>query len=447
MLYEKTKHGQTPIHLASNWSRGLEILIELGGETIQSIINVRDKFHFSALEYATWVKNVDSIQILASAGASIRSDIFRFLTLTPQYQEFEFALAQSLARQRRELSRLAFLNLPSKIIESLGLKEGSPVDSQAFGVVKNLRRQGVLLPTFYDYLTPTNGSVYTWPCMTASIAQNLYDAGFHNPDTINCGYSPLMLIGDSNSATDFFTLLEWFQEHGLSIHEPIPAANCASELKTGGSRPIYRTIHALGSAMGRFINYSWDNARYFSLQRKQLHRMKELLEDKATDPCLCYCTTNGCTFASRLFRDLRRRKLDLLLQTLRMITPAVSGEEGYRIASDLVRVLTFHMLGMKHTCCCVDTWADLKSAMKGGLIRLEDPEEMAEIRDEDRFLAELLDTLMEDFGAKFRQMKVPFDQFIEGYFWTRMKEVEKQKDEFSVEEIIKMRDIGVVLDE
>ncbi|XDG09657.1 hypothetical protein ABKA04_009272 [Annulohypoxylon sp. FPYF3050] len=158
--------------------------------------------------------------------------------------------------------------------------------------------------------------------------------------------------------------------------------------------------------------------------------MKELLEDKATDPCLCYCTSNGCTFASKLFRNLSWWDLDLPLPTLRTITPAVSGGEGYRIALDLIRVLAFHML-----------------AMKKGLIRLEDPEEIAEIRDEDRLLSELLETLMEDFGAKFREMKVPLDQFMEGYFWTRMEKVKKQRDELSVEEIIKIRDIGIVLDE
>ncbi|KAI1209534.1 uncharacterized protein F4807DRAFT_427040 [Annulohypoxylon truncatum] len=446
VLYERTKTGQTPLHLAANWTMGLNILFEFGGRAIQSIINIKDKFRRSALDYAIDLGDVDSVSILTDAGASINPGTLYRLENVPQSKDIKsMIIAHSLARQRRELVQLAFLNLPSKMIEEFGLKEGDVVDNEAFDVAEALRQRGVALPTYYDYLTPTCSSIYHWEGMTASVAQNLFDAGFRKPNTKVCGYDPLMLLDGFYSVTNCLMLIEWFERHGLDLHEPIPTADCALEIENDGLHSIYRTIHVLGSRLGWMME-----ANYILRYDIKLPQLARLLEDDVTDPCLCYCTTNGCTVASKYFKEHRNyeKNKGRINVKLKLAGPAVSGRDGHRVALDLIRALTFGFLDMTHTCCCVRTFFSLESAICGGnIVYLKDREEIDEIREEERYLAEMLEALVEEFSMKFQEMNVPLDQFVEEYLWPRIVEVMKQKDQLSVEELDRMREIGVVLNE
>ncbi|OTA67266.1 hypothetical protein K449DRAFT_389985 [Hypoxylon sp. EC38] len=104
------------------------------------------------------------------------------------------------------------------------------------------------------------------------------------------------------------------------------------------------------------------------------------------------------------------------------------------------------MLGMSHTCCWYGCLG-LENSLEEGLLHLRDPEEVDEIREEDRHLAKLLETLMEEFQAKLFEMNVPLSKFVEEYWWPRMREVEKEQYGLSASELHAIREIGVVLDE
>ncbi|KAI1461506.1 hypothetical protein F4805DRAFT_414393 [Annulohypoxylon moriforme] len=456
VLYEQTKLGQTPLHLAANWFIGLKSMIELGGQAIRSIINCRDHFDHSALYYAVCLKDGDSILTLLDAGASIDPEIFLPMSLLRQGENIESIIAQILARQRAELSQFALLNLPSETIQDLNLKEGDILDSKAFDVIQTLKSRGVTLPACYDY-DPPEGSIYFWDDMTFSVAQKLFEAGFREPNTKYCGCTPLMMA-NSKDIIQLLMVIEWFEGQGMDLYDPVPMNDCDFELETNKLQPAHRTIHVLIKRLGELVcshshwRHSLDPRMIISgieMPLKQVQQMTRLLEGNAKDPCLCYCTPNGCTPASIYARCSYgyEWKLDEMLNLLKCTELATEGCDGYRVTLDLIRVLTFEILGMKHTCCHILGGYYTLSAMEYGMVICKDSEEVEEIREEDRYLAGLLETLMEEFSMKFQEMNVPLSQFVEEYFWPRMKEVKAEKDELSAEEIGEMRNIGVVLDE
>ncbi|KAK7413807.1 hypothetical protein QQX98_007300 [Neonectria punicea] len=76
-----------------------------------------------------------------------------------------------------------------------------------------------------------------------------------------------------------------------------------------------------------------------------------------------------------------------------------------------------------------------------------DPSDVAEIQEEDRYLAVRLGGLVEEFEVKFCELNQPFDEFLFGYWWDRMNEVDAEKDELSPGDIEAIRETGVVLEE
>ncbi|KAF3071069.1 hypothetical protein GL218_00888 [Daldinia childiae] len=189
------------------------------------------------------------------------------------------------------------------------------------------------------------------------------------------------------------------------------------------------------------------------LSTKMISRFAKLLQDEYADPCLCYCTPNGCTSASKYVHafygeingiSISERAVDGI-----KLTEAMTGHNLNTVASGLIRVMTFEELGMKHTCCRYRNkrYYSLQEIIEEGLLILMEPAEIEEIREEDRYLAEQLDSLMEEFEAKLQEMGVPLSSFVENCWLPRMEEVKKERDKLSAGESQAMKEIGVVLEE
>jgi hypothetical protein len=74
-------------------------------------------------------------------------------------------------------------------------------------------------------------------------------------------------------------------------------------------------------------------------------------------------------------------------------------------------------------------------------------EEIHEIRSEERFMLEQLESLMVEFEAKFVEVGGTLSSFLKEYWKPRMEEVLDAKDEaLDEEERRNMREIGVVLE-
>ncbi|KAK6218343.1 hypothetical protein QIS74_06223 [Colletotrichum tabaci] len=114
----------------------------------------------------------------------------------------------------------------------------------------------------------------------------------------------------------------------------------------------------------------------------------------------------------------------------------------------MIRVCTFVKLGMRHTCCSYREFrgriprAEFHGPELCGL-RVMEPAEVAEIQEEDKHTAELLEMLMAEFEARLQSHPEPVDQFVSDYWWRRMGQVEAERDQIGDDDIQAMRDIGI----
>lgn len=439
--------------MAVNWPEGLSIIIESAGESIRDILSLEDNFGFSAFQYAVFLCNPDPIRLLIDAGAQFQRDIFSscpFRTSTSQGKACVDVIVAHLALQRRKLLDLAFRNLPPEAIDKFGLEENL-LDYDAFAVAKALKQHQVPMDTVQNTFWP--GSLYHLRGIDPYITQKFFDAGFQQTNAKLNGYTPLMNPTHLwRDAGDMLKLVFWFEDHGLDLHEPIPIPkNHAFTFNAERTLPIYALINFISHILGQKTIAR--NSRGM-VRTEYVHRVSKLLRDPFTDPCICYCTTNGCTSASKYVRGFSQDRFAVSLEKrinkgIGLAEKAMADCKSHTVALSLIRVMTFNMLGMRHTCC--DFRRNWMSELTLGhdLLHLMESAEVNEIREEDHYLAKLLDALMKEFEAKFLNLttSMPLRKFMKKYWWPRMNEVEKGRDELSASDLHAIREIGVVLDE
>lgn len=411
--------------------------------------------------YAMLLAEADSVKLLLDAGAPFDIREFERLVALPDAAAVRIAhvMSQSLAQRRKALLELALRNLPIGIIKRLGLESDTLLDEKTFDVVQALRQRRV--PVSAAYLVPIEkgevilGSVYHWIPRAPFVAQALFEAGFHETNVTFRGYTPLMtILYVPWDLPDILGVALWFQDHGADMYSPMPIHDgCDRPSDINESQPIYPVIHKIMYAVGMFD----------FLNRQVVHpQIFSFMNDTITDPCVCYCTTNGCTSASKFIRGIIESEMvtdaisemvtdtvsEKVLCRLMELIGGIYDHNGYRVAIDVIRVAAFELLEMKHTCCRY-RW-DLPFQMAPdwvSLLHLMNPDEITEIREEERYLAALLESLMEEFEVKLKEGNMTFSQFLRDYWLPRMQQVQEERDELSMEEKAEMRKIGVVLDE
>lgn len=117
------------------------------------------------------------------------------------------------------------------------------------------------------------------------------------------------------------------------------------------------------------------------------------------------------------------------------------------VAFDFISVFTFERLGMRHTCCRYTMRPEHRHLCRYHVPDLIELNEVEEIREEERYLAGLMDTLVEEFERRFRELDMPLSQFVKEYLWPRVDEAMGEQDEVSSEDLHAIREVGVVLDE
>ena len=90
------------------------------------------------------------------------------------------------------------------------------------------------------------------------------------------------------------------------------------------------------------------------------------------------------------------------------------------LVTDVIRFMTFEELRLTHICCY-----DLGHGQRRHFIVKEDSE-IDEICEKEVSLLDELDTLVVEFRGKYTELRVPFHEFLSGYWDARMKEVAKK---------------------
>ncbi|OTA52658.1 hypothetical protein K449DRAFT_229703 [Hypoxylon sp. EC38] len=135
-----------PLHIAANWPRGLAILIEHGGKAIQAIVNTRDRWNMTVLDYAIELGQVDSVKLVCDVRTCLRSEyISRFELVKHRipHERIASVLVSALSQERRELLLFALSELPREDIDGFGLQTDVLLDQKAFDVIAALQQRGI----------------------------------------------------------------------------------------------------------------------------------------------------------------------------------------------------------------------------------------------------------------------------------------------------------------
>ncbi|KAH6987109.1 hypothetical protein EDB80DRAFT_782491 [Ilyonectria destructans] len=482
VVLERARGGESPLHLSVPWLRGINLLLELGGDAIQDDIDAEDVKGGTPLDYALHLGLYESAKLLLNANAWI--DVERAYDIEKNRRSdvkhsdgIVSFLCQLLASRRKELSSIALEWMTNEEATTFNLRRHHVLQEEAFDVAHALQKRHIDIPDYFQNIHP--GSIYHYQWMNADLAKALFRAGFDHTNVCLLGFSPLMTANLSKLAqrrgpSAVLELVDWFVNHGANLGDLIPDSACnrqpSSKFKAHGFRLIHRVSYVIG--------YIVCNPQTWLDDKVCFQQGLQMLNHPVRDSCKCFCVRDGCSPASLFARGMwEQEKLWRSLKNPEshtiggfrggvqyFLSFGIARETTSSIVSEIIRVSTFNRLGMKHTCCrythrCYghdgyysfsgqEYWHVAHEIMDGEfqLVHVPEDDEIVEIQDEDKHLAARLDTLVEEFEAKFEELGQSLVDFFYGYWWEKMDEIENEADELSQEDVEAIQDTGVILE-
>lgn len=469
---EPNEVGHTPLHLASNWPPGLSLLLSHRADVEKTA-----QYGQKPVELAMLYGCAESMQLLLKAGCSFElngdpeeiNNIFTFaatLCRTPvselpastpchNYLEIMRIVIKELAsRQGEVISSMMDVPIPtrSKVSMSDNGQHFRSGTAQAGASDSSLREEAPQSQNILRHMR----TVYHWPLLTVKVANELWNAGFRDIDVPDEYYmTPLMMIGggDSFPPMDINEVIEiafWLHQKGASLHRPWNARITAA-------RSERRAIHFVAVAVKRcfmpqyFEGVTTAGEQSYPAAMEHLidnlspdcrQFLQKVLLDNSLDDCLCACSGHGCMPMTYLLKHTicfwpNENEAELASAWIcRWFFENIPTEHLPTVTNqEILRLITFEKLGLGHTCCWLYLLFDIDTL---------EPEEVAEIRDEDHEGIELLESLLSEFEERRGDQDIK--SFIDGYWSTRMEEVLAARDKESVDRT-GMREIGVVFDD
>ncbi|KAL8713650.1 MAG: hypothetical protein Q9225_006716 [Loekoesia sp. 1 TL-2023] len=382
---------------------------------------------------------------------------------------------------RRRILMSEMINAPMAHQSKIPLPEGDQIlDSgtiKAETFLQNVNRMALQLRS----ILPGVYTVYHCPFLTVNVANELWSAGFWEidmPDGHN--KTPLMvlrpeyLIIKLNDVRNTIEVAFWLYQKGASLHRPHHATlqSDSHDAGTAVPRSQRRAIHFIAEALFSSVvpeirNSLWgcadiDEEAGTTLKNTLPPRLKPLIDelsldcrqflqkimlDISPDDCLCACSGRGCLPAVNFLKYKDMRETSIILERYKLSETLISElclhwlfnnvpSEKFPVAvnREIVRLMTFEALGLRHTCC---TYDEIRQDFK-----TVDPDEADEIRDEDHEGIQLLESLLPEFEERLGDGDIR--SFLDGYWATRMEEILAAWDNKPVDEA-GMREAGVLI--
>ncbi|KAM0804469.1 hypothetical protein BDR22DRAFT_960096 [Usnea florida] len=447
--------GQTALHLAVEWPRGMNLLLQAGADA-----ECRDYCNSTPLLYAIDMSLVEPIRILALADCSLLDDWFAGLSLKNGKLPLERAVAieigahvdrrqtsaaemvvnllvDMIVDRRQRLYDLAKSALPVTDSDRLCHETHLP-DESASQLYSALERHGTAVPLA---LAPgeDGGTLFHQIKHSSRVAERLWKAGFRSIDGRDpLGRTPLMSspsydVQSPHIITQYLEYAAWLVEKGADLYAK-QDLTWYYELYRHESQLLSVTaLHFVSYYLGSSWKWvSWNRLRNWleencSVSSKEM--LQRILMDNDSDACLCACSVGGCTTFTVLAKSYmgNRSKGPSLVD----LWPIVTNFCGPSKIPEFLRIMTFEELDMTHTCCFKN--------IRGWYWKTKDKAEIDEIRDEEAEDLQKLEELLEEFEAKRTELDIPFDDFITEYWQPRMDEV---RNEGTLDEDA-LREIGV----
>jgi hypothetical protein len=425
-LNERDRSGHSPLHFAIKWTRGMKLLLKLGGK---AIVNLPNRYGHIPLAYATQAQCIDTVKLLLEGGSRLSSpeasgateDLLSDAVNFGDEKLIDVAI-DALRNRRKLLESFAQDILPRDLWQRLAPTEGCVLDSSARDVQDALVVVGVEIPPSLS-VCRRNSTVYSAHRLSIKTAEKLFQAGFHDIDTVGVdGLTPLMVHGTCCTDTK---LVSWLLSKGADLDQQ-------PDVKV--NRILHRNTasHYVCCDLGFKWHYKGDVF-------PSAHWEAAIFSCKP-DLCHCACSSQGCLPITMFFKPAmkfeRSKKFDVKLLDELCNTDYITRP----VAMEILRILTFDTLELRHTCCAMQNTL-------GIVKRYEDDAEISEIHDEERGTITKLEELMDEFFAKYEELGMPLVSFVEEYWQRRMDEVlgALENETLQDDEIAKIRELGVVL--
>ncbi|RDW78887.1 uncharacterized protein DSM5745_05739 [Aspergillus mulundensis] len=387
--------------------------------------------------------DADKVKVLESAIASddleVTEALLKLDTALPgrslslsNSTEMERLVLDSFITRRKRLLELAQNTLPLHVQDETGMKRGILPDYNAMDVYLEVRARSTYSVTALEPID--DRSIYhSLMHSTNTILETLYQAGFHDINALSGGYSPLFLRMGSN-----------FDINGTIIQEP-------------WTRNIDRILWFVGKGATPISEYMEAKITYHHLVALELiHQLLRFASTRTTtlpekiseefsdlsvrhrdivksalltgwhDECQCFCSLEGCTPFSWAFRHwfgrlkfvwMHMTEVACYHQNMAAIMEALVKEISPALdsARDVIRLFTFTDLSLTHTCCRVD----ISLRLYHNTLPFEHGD-AREIHDEERFLLEDFEKLLEQLYEDYDSLSVPLWDFIETHWCKRI---------------------------
>jgi hypothetical protein len=254
--------------------------------------------------------------------------------------------------------------------------------------------------------------------------------------------------------------IEWLASHGANLFRTMPAS---SNLRLSCLIAEWMSVAHLDNILDRILSSPkvTKGQRLKSLESafvsKNARLKGWLYGSSRLDGCVCRCSPRGCrpvTSALKPF-SLSRDRLrctgsvaEISEQPERLtfhMVKCLYTDPAYQevwegqdwLPEATIRFLTFEELGIVHVCCRYSP-ADKEW-------HIHKNEEVTELLEEEAYKIRQLEDLVNEFQAKYVELRMLLPEFLEFYWTKRMEEFLRNDMPLSKQELSRIREIGVIL--
>ena len=449
--------GQSALHLAVEWPRGMDLLLQAGAD-----VDCKDGQNRSPLSYAIDMSLVEHTVLLGLADCSLLDESGQLFLVRAVHLECSAhlnrrqvtaaemvvnLLVDMVIDRRQRLYDLAKSALPVSELGRL-CHDSYLIDESASRLYLALLRQGTAVPLAFDP-GKDRGTLFHQIGNSSRVAERLWKAGFRNIDGRDSwGLTPLMCLSDffqlkpSYFQLDFeLDYVAWLLGKGADFYakQDLTAYYEHPEAESFSVpwQPFIATAwHYVADHVGLFLALIHAHDPEVCLEKILSGASKKMLQrifiDNDSDACMCACSISGCNAFTKntksyisFIQGRKEHSQDLVDLWANLCNPLK--------ISEFLRIMTFEGLRLTHTCC----YKTLHCESPNGQWIIKDAAEIDEIHDEEAEDLQKLEELLEEFEAKRKELDIPFEDFIDEYWRPRMDEVleEGTLDEDALREI------------
>lgn len=443
--------GQTPVHIAVQ-TQNATILRVLVNHADRKVLNTKDNNGHYAIDHATdslcharkpgkepgskVCNGCEVLNVLLRSESAIFTDSVQRAMKPPWSHnipsciEGQKNIIRCLALRRKELRTLAQRELTPAERQNLKFCQAGILDQNAAQTQRCLESKKCHVPMHlkvYDNAASPEDSKSIYLLIShGEVAESALQSGFLMPITLfdDVFRSLAEWLGSSRSISGdqaflFSSYICWLVDHGGDLHSTVP--------NLGGRTTA---AHYLMSYLGR-IRRSFKLGNRVPLSPKV---SSIIFEEDKVDDCRCQCSPKGCTPLTKFLAAINWKQtwiLDLgiaeamssVLENFEYLC-GLLGHVGYDLAKEhwidraAVRHITFFILDLRHTCCCLGNAIGQEAS--GPLSTVD----RHEIEEEDSSRLELFEQLVTEFERE-RGNYADLLSFAREYWAPKMEAVDR----------------------